>query len=67
MANKIWKWFWHVRILRLRPGDVVIVRMKESLWPEEMDNLLKVLHSFFPDHHCLITDNDSKLEVVRHV
>lgn len=54
-----------LRVVRLQPGDVIVLHVPYSLESSTKATIGEQLHSHFPDHRCLIVDKGSRLGVVR--
>lgn len=53
-----------VRVLRLQPGDVVVLNFTDRVTGMERDETLTRLAGMFPDHRCIVTER-AELAVVR--
>jgi hypothetical protein len=54
-----------VRILRLQPGDVVVVRFADRIDKLTAETIRNDLKPKFPDHEVLVLGPDADLEIVR--
>jgi hypothetical protein len=53
-----------VRILRLQPGDVVVVRLADRMDKHTAETIRNDLKPKFPDHEVLILGPNADLEIV---
>lgn len=55
-----------IRCLRLKPGDIVLMRTRGNLPPEAMQRQQDALHSFLPAGVvAIIMDDSTTVEVLR--
>jgi hypothetical protein len=54
-----------VRILRLQPGDVIVVRIADRIDKPAAEAIRDDLKPKFPDHEVLVLGPDADLEIVR--
>jgi hypothetical protein len=54
-----------VRILSVRPGDVLVLKTDRALSEEETHLAREILQREFPGHRGIILDDGAELEVVR--
>ena len=52
-------------VLRLEPGDVLVVSHPMALPLKAGENLLKSVKAEFPDHRCILLEEGAKFQVVR--
>lgn len=54
-----------IRVVRLRPGDVVVARSAVALDQEDSREIAEALKSLFPDNKCILLAGGIDIEVVR--
>jgi hypothetical protein len=54
-----------VRVLRLQPGDVVVVRLADRIDKHAAETIRNDLRPKFPDHEVLVLGPNADLEIVR--
>jgi uncharacterized protein (DUF58 family) len=54
-----------IRILRLQPGDVVVVRLADHIDKLTAEKIRDDLKPKFPDHEVLVLGPNADLEIVR--
>jgi hypothetical protein len=57
--------FRRVEILRLRPGDAIVLSFKERLSSTEVDKIHQKVQRTFPGHALILLDNGAFLRAVR--
>lgn len=57
----------HLQVLRLEPGDVVVMSWPEPLTLDDADRMHQMLKSAFPRNRSLIIDSDGQIGVIRPV
>ncbi len=57
--------FPEVRILRLRPGDVLLLHLPQDIDDMEIDAVMKDMAKAFPGHSCVALDERFGLDVLR--
>lgn len=53
------------RILRLEPGDTLVLRYGKLLTDMEADEILSRIKADFPDHRVVVLDGGATLDVLR--
>ncbi len=54
-----------IKVVNLRPGDVIVIRFETLPTLIHMDRLKDTLKDLFPGHKCLILGDGAKVDVVR--
>jgi hypothetical protein len=54
----------HINVASLKPTDVVVVELSESLSCEATEHIQRTLRSVFPNNKVVICDQGTKLKVV---
>lgn len=54
----------HVRVMRVKPGDVVVLTADAALSPEAVEHATDLLKERFPDNECIVVSG-AELSVVR--
>jgi hypothetical protein len=54
-----------VSVLRVQPGDKIVVVLKQQLSAKQFDETTSRLLDQFPDNKILVVDGDAKLCVLR--
>jgi hypothetical protein len=54
-----------VQVLRLEPGDVLVLRYEHKMRPETIDTISQRLKAFFADNRVMVLDGGASIEVVR--
>lgn len=57
--------FPEVRILRLQPGDQLLITMQTRLDDQQFDDFMQSMKACFPDHRCVILDAGATLDILR--
>jgi hypothetical protein len=57
--------FRRVEILRLQPGDAIVLSFKESLSSKDVDRIHHEIQRTFPGHALILLDNGAFLRAVR--
>ncbi len=65
MVNETTATLPNVRILNLKPDDILVVSYKEKLTYEKRQDVQQALRALFPDHDVLIMDNGTDLGITR--
>jgi hypothetical protein len=53
-----------IKRLRLRPGDIIVLRCPGRMRKEGMDYLRKSMEFNFPDHKCLVLEEGMDIETI---
>jgi len=57
--------FESVRIMRLQPGDVIVVQVRDAGNENDRDRFLARLERVFPEHKAIIVDNGAEISIAR--
>jgi hypothetical protein len=57
--------FESVRIMRLQPGDVIVVQVRDAGNERDRDKFLARLERVFPEHKAIIVDNGAEISIAR--
>ena len=52
-------------VLKLLPGDVILVKVRNPLTKQQRQDIIIKFQAFFPGHTCLVFDNAADLQIVR--
>lgn len=55
----------HLQVAEVRPGDVLVVTVKQALSPQAVERVSAMLKSIWPNTRVLILDQSATLGVVR--
>ena len=54
-----------VQVLRLEPGDVIVIQSADQLTDQACGYIREGLHRLFPDHEVAILDSGLKVGLIR--
>jgi hypothetical protein len=54
-----------VRLLRVRPGDVVVIRLQGLVDLDVMDAMAKSMKALFPGNEVVVLEDGAEIEVLR--
>jgi|SwirhisoilCB3_FD_contig_31_16943828_length_463_multi_3_in_0_out_0_2 DNA-binding NarL/FixJ family response regulator len=57
--------FESAKVLRLQPGDIVVLRVRRELSDEELPDFTENVKRLFPDHKVVVLTGDDELQVFR--
>jgi hypothetical protein len=57
--------FESAKVLRLQPGDIVVLRVHEELSPRDHAAFMENAKLLFPDHQLMVLTGDDELQVFR--
>lgn len=57
--------FESVKLLRLQPGDVVVLRLSGEPSEQDIADITERLKSTFPGHQAVVLSDDAELQVFR--
>lgn len=59
------EWLEHLSVLRLEPGDTIVLRT-DGMPPQEVaDNMRRFTEKHFPGHKCIVLTDGVEIGVVR--
>ncbi len=64
-SAKLASLFETVKVLPLRPGDILVIRCKDRFPMEAMDRFRALLEKEIPGHRILVLENGTDIEVLR--
>lgn len=57
--------FESARVLRLQPGDIVVLRVRNELSEQQHADFMEHAKVLFPDHKVVVLTGDDELQVFR--
>jgi hypothetical protein len=57
--------FESVRVMRLQPGDVIVVQYKDAISQDHYTKVAARMRGVFPDHRVVVLDSDTEISVAR--
>lgn len=59
------EWLEHLSVLRLEPGDTVVLRTSALLAETDAARMRQIMEEHFPGHRCIVLEDGLELGVVR--
>lgn len=58
------EWLTELQVLRLRPGDVIVLRTETMLSDSKYEHIKAIMKEKFPDHEVMILENGLNIGVI---